>query len=111
MQPGAQGLATGGRQRWSLYPNLPTFQEAGLTDFTATSWAAVGAPPGLPVAIVDKLNKAYTEAMLEPDARSRVEAAGFVVRAGKSEVFANDVRQEMARLRPVIDAANIKMDQ
>ncbi len=49
-----KALAIASRQRSTLLPDVPTFNEAGLK-FEARSWFALAAPAGTPRAIVDKI--------------------------------------------------------
>lgn len=51
-------LAYGGRARHEYIPNVPTFEEVGLSDFPARSWFAVLAPKGVPSSISERLSAA-----------------------------------------------------
>lgn len=103
-------LATSGSRRWHEFPNLPTMSEAGLTGFVNGSWTGIVAPPGVPREMVARLNQAYTEALRTPDVKEKLEAAGWVVLAGSPEDFAALARNDMDRFRPIIKAANLKMN-
>lgn len=48
-------LAVTGPRRLPQAPDLPTFAEAGLPEFTMTVWNALAVPKGTPSAIVDRL--------------------------------------------------------
>ena len=47
-----KALAVTGDVRSSALPNVPTFKEAGVTDFDLASWNVLLAPKGTPPAIV-----------------------------------------------------------
>src|SRR4051794_2782094 len=61
MRPNAEAgqvkaLATTGKQRSPLTPDVPTVAEGGVPGYEATIWLGVMAPAGTPKEIVDKLN-------------------------------------------------------
>ena len=103
-------LATSGSRRWHEFPNAPTMSEAGLTGFVNGSWTGIVAPAGVPRDIVARLHQAYTEALKTAEVREKLEAAGWVALAGTPEEFAALARDDMERFRPIIKAANLKMN-
>jgi tripartite-type tricarboxylate transporter receptor subunit TctC len=54
-------LALAAPERSSLLPDVPTTAEAGAPGVIAGSWYAVMGPPGMPAAIVDRVNRALTD--------------------------------------------------
>jgi tripartite-type tricarboxylate transporter receptor subunit TctC len=63
----ARALATTGKTRSSVLPDVPTADEAGVPGYEATIWLGVMAPKGTPQAIVDKLNTEINIAIRQPD--------------------------------------------
>ena len=57
-----------------------------------------------------RLNQAYTEALKTVEVREKLEAAGWVILAGSPEEFAALAKDDMERFRPIIKAANLKMN-
>jgi tripartite-type tricarboxylate transporter receptor subunit TctC len=55
-----KALAYASNKRSASLPDVPTFQEAGLADFTSGSWYSLAAPANTPQAVVDKLAKAFS---------------------------------------------------
>ncbi len=51
-----KALATTGKQRSAVLPEVPTVSEAGVPGYEATLWLGLMAPKGTPPAIVNKLN-------------------------------------------------------
>jgi tripartite-type tricarboxylate transporter receptor subunit TctC len=51
-----KALATTGRTRSAVLPDVPTMSEAGIKGYEATIWLGVMAPKGTPAAIVNRLN-------------------------------------------------------
>ncbi len=103
-------LATSGSKRWHEFPNVPTMSEAGLTGFVNGSWTGIVGPAGMPREMVMRLNQAYTEALKTVEVREKLEAAGWVILAGTPEEFTALAKDDMERFRPIIKAANLKMN-
>jgi tripartite-type tricarboxylate transporter receptor subunit TctC len=70
-------LAISRIQRSSLYPDLPTMDEAGVKGFNLDAWAGLVAPAGTPAAIVKKLNTALREIIDSPDVQASFKNVGF----------------------------------
>ncbi len=62
-----RALATTGKTRSSVLPDVPTADEAGVPGYEATIWLGVMAPKGTPQAVVDKLNAEINLAIKQPD--------------------------------------------
>src|SRR4051794_881147 len=60
-------LATTGKSRSTVLPNVPTADEAGVPGYEATIWLGLMAPAGTPKPIIDKLNAAVNAAIKRPD--------------------------------------------
>ena len=103
-------LATSGSKRWHEFPNVPTMSEAGLTGFVNGSWTGIVGPAGMPREMVLRLTQAYTEALKTVEVREKLEGAGWVILAGSPEEFIALARDDMERFRPIIKAANLKMN-
>jgi len=104
------GLGVGGAKRWSLLPKLPTIQEAGLSGFVNSAWSGVVAPAGVPDGVVATLSQAFTEALGVPELRAKLESAGWIVRPGTAQEATALIRADTELYRPVVKAANIKID-
>ena len=62
-----RALATTGKARSSVMPNIPTVIEAGVPGYEATIWLGLMAPAGTPKPIIDKLNASVNAAVKRPD--------------------------------------------
>jgi tripartite-type tricarboxylate transporter receptor subunit TctC len=62
-----RALATTGKARSSVLPDVPTAEEAGLSGYEATIWLGLMAPAGTPKPIIDKLNAAINVAIMRPE--------------------------------------------
>jgi tripartite-type tricarboxylate transporter receptor subunit TctC len=62
-----RALATTGKTRSTVLPDVPTADAAGVKGYEATGWLGLMAPKGTPQPIVDKLNAAVNEAIQRPE--------------------------------------------
>ena len=74
-------LATTGPTRLKSLPDLPTFEEQGVTGLTQESFCGVFAPAGTSPAIVQRLNEVFNKAMALPEVQQRITALGLDVPA------------------------------
>jgi tripartite-type tricarboxylate transporter receptor subunit TctC len=91
-----------------LLKDIPTLQQMGLKGFDLTIWHGLYAPKGTPPAVLAQLNTALKLALKDPDFIKKEEELGAVIITDKrTEPAAHKafVAAEMAKLKPVIDAA------
>lgn len=70
-------LAVVGDQRSALAPDVPTLHESGIRGVSVVPWSAVFAPAGTPSPVVDRLSKALTSALRNPDTVRQLGAQGI----------------------------------
>ena len=104
------GIAVSGGQRWSVFPNLPSFQETGLNGFAASAWQGIVGPVGIPAEAVSRINRVVGTALQDAAVRKRLDELGLSVGASTPEEFTVFIRRELEVWGPVVRAANIKMD-
>jgi len=89
-------------------PQIPTIAESGVPGFDVTAWYGVSAPAKTPRAIVDRLNRAFVEAIKSPDVRERVIGAGAEPAGSTPEQYASFIQDELTKWTKVIKEAGIK---
>jgi tripartite-type tricarboxylate transporter receptor subunit TctC len=62
-----KALATTGKVRSTVLPDVPTVAEAGVPGYEATIWLGLMAPVGTPKPIIDKLNAEVNKILARPD--------------------------------------------
>ncbi|WP_341907793.1 tripartite tricarboxylate transporter substrate binding protein [Polaromonas sp. YR568] len=105
-----KALATTGRQRSEVLPNVPTANEAGLPGYEATIWLGLMAPTGTPKAVVDKLNDAVSKIASQPEVKQAWGRQGAVPMVMTPEAFDKYAREDINKWARVIKSANIKVD-
>ena len=63
-------------QRNPATPNVPTAAEGGLQNFEVSTWYAIFAVKGTPQPIVEVLNRALGESLLDPTVQTTLRALG-----------------------------------
>jgi tripartite-type tricarboxylate transporter receptor subunit TctC len=97
-------------KRSPLLPDVPTLAEAGIKDAEAIVWFGMSGPPGLPRAIVDKLNVEVNKTLGLADVKQRLDQLGLEVAGGKPEAFDAFVRKEAAKVSRLIKSGLIKVE-
>ena len=105
-----RGLAITGKRRWPDLPDVPTFAEAGLTDYDSSSWYGIHAPAGTPRPIVMKLHGELVRIVNLPDIRERLALMSAEPVGNTPEQFDAFVKSEIAKWGKVIRALDIKVD-
>jgi tripartite-type tricarboxylate transporter receptor subunit TctC len=105
-----KALATTGRARSTVLPEVPTVSEAGVAGYEATIWLGLMAPKGTPKDIVDKLHAAVNQALRQPEVRQAWAKQGAVPLILSTSEFDKYLHDDIQKWGAVIKAANIKVD-
>lgn len=103
-------IAVSSRTRSPSLPNTPTFIEAGVPDFEASSWVGILAPAGTPRPVIDRLNKELNALLASPEVVERLAKLGIVATPGTPEQFGEQMKADLAKYGPVVKAAGIKTE-
>ena len=101
-------LAISRIQRSSLYPDLPTLDEAGVKGFNLDAWAGLVAPAGTPAAVVQKLNTALREIIDSPDVQTRFKNVGFEGFSSTPEELGAFIKVQLGVWEKMVKDADIK---
>jgi tripartite-type tricarboxylate transporter receptor subunit TctC len=102
-------LAITTAQRSALMPGIPTLKEAGI-DVEADAWNGLIAPAKTPARIVAAVHAAVVEALNSPEIREKFAAQIMEPLPTTPEEFRARIDADIARWKPVIAAANIKIN-
>jgi tripartite-type tricarboxylate transporter receptor subunit TctC len=97
-----RALATTGKTRSSVLPDVPTAQEAGVPGYEATIWLGLMAPAGTPKPIVDKVNAAVNEVIKRPDIVKLWSDQGAVPMSMTPEEFDKYLRGDIVKWAEVV---------
>jgi len=99
-------IAVSTKQRFSMMPDIPTFDELGLKDFEITAWFGVVAPGGTPREIVAKLNAAVVAALEDPEVARRIRNVGMEPVPTTPEELAAYIGSEIKKAEKVAGPPN-----
>ena len=103
-------IAVTSRKRDGALPDVPTFIEAGVSDFEATSWVAILAPAKTPRPIVEKLNRELNAVLTDPAIVEALAKLGIVATPGTPEALADQIRNDLDKYGKVVKAAGVKAE-
>jgi tripartite-type tricarboxylate transporter receptor subunit TctC len=105
-----KAIATTGKTRSDVLPDVPTLSESGVPGYEATIWLGIMAPKGTPKAVVDKLNEAVSKISSQADVKATWAKQGAVPMVMSPEAFEKYTRDDVAKWAKVIKTAGIKAE-
>lgn len=105
-----RALAVSTATRSRVLPEVPTIHEAGVPGFDVAAWYGIFAAAGTPAPIVQRLNAEFIKAMRVPEARERIEAAGYQIVGSTPAQLDAFVKSEIARWAKVIRDSGAKVE-
>jgi tripartite-type tricarboxylate transporter receptor subunit TctC len=102
-----RAVAIGSLKRFPAIPQVPTFDEAGVKGYEATTWFGLLAPAKTPKDIVARLNVEVDKILKSAELKERFLNDGLESKGGPPEAFAKFTRTEIDKYAKVIKAANV----
>lgn len=102
-------LAITTAKRSALLPGVPTLKESGI-DVEADAWMGLIAPAGIPDAMVARINQLVGAAITSPAIREKLAVQLMEPIPDTPSEFRARIKADIARWKPVIEAANIKIN-
>ncbi len=103
-----KALATTGKTRSPLFPDLPTAEESGLPGYEAVGWFGLLAPAHTPDEIVQKLNAASVEILKSDDVRERLAKLGAEPHPMSPAEYGTFINADLKKWIAVMQAAEAK---
>jgi len=104
-----RALATTGKTRGALTPDIPTLAEAGVPGYEATIWLGMLAPKGTPQAIVDKLNAEIRRIVAKPAVKEAWQKQGASPLVMTPVEFDAYLRQDIKKWADVVKRSGAKV--
>jgi tripartite-type tricarboxylate transporter receptor subunit TctC len=105
-----RAIATTGKTRSAITPNVPTLNEAGVPGYDAVIWIGMMAPAGTPKAIVDMLNANIQKIANSPDVKEAWAKQGAVPMHMSPEEFGKFMEQDIQKWARVVKLSGAKVD-
>ena len=107
-----RALAISAGSRSPLYPEVPTFAEAGFPEAVLVSWYVFVAPRATPPAIVRQINAEINEVLKLPEVRERLlKLGGEVARPMAPAEIDQLIKADYEKFSVLIKRGNITVDQ
>ena len=101
-------LAITSARRSRLFPEIPTFAEAGLPGLVAENWWGAFLPAGTPKAIVDNYHTALVKIMADPDLKEKFAGLGVEAQASTQDEFRAFLKEEISKYAKLVAENGIK---
>ena len=105
-----RALAVTRIKRSSLFPELPTMDEAGIKGFNLDAWAGLVAPAGTPPEVVAKLNSALRKIIDSPEVQAKFKNVGFEGFSSTPDEFGDFIKVQLGVWGKMVKDANIQAD-
>ena len=102
------GIGVSTATRYTLMPQVPTFEEQGLKPLDFTIWYALMGPARLPADVVAKIHADVQKVLAEPAVRENLSNAGVEPLSGNAADLTKLIRVDLARYAALARSANIK---
>jgi tripartite-type tricarboxylate transporter receptor subunit TctC len=106
----AKAIATTGKTRSAVLPDVPTVHESGVPNYEATIWLGLMAPKGTPADVVNRLNAAVSKIVGQAEVQQAWARQGAVPLVMNPQAFDKYIQDDIQKWAKVIRTANIKAD-
>jgi tripartite-type tricarboxylate transporter receptor subunit TctC len=103
-----RALVTTLPRRSHLLPDVPTIAEAGMPQFSITSWAGLFGPAKMPREVTARLNREFVAAMGRADVQAAMEKQAFALSPSSPERLADLVKEQLDSYRSTLRAAGVE---
>ena len=105
----ALGVTTS--ERSQVLPDVPTVAEQGLAGFDVSVFFGLVVPTGTPKDVIDKLNRAFADALKQPEVRKTLLAQGLEFAPSTApEQLAGFIQSEVVKWRSVVQKSGAEID-
>jgi len=98
-------LATTGAKRSKFLPDVPTMAESGFADIQLSPWLGFFAPARTPADVVKRLSNGINDAVQSGDTQQNLIKFGMESAVATPIGFAEIVRQDIEKWRPIVKAS------
>jgi tripartite-type tricarboxylate transporter receptor subunit TctC len=105
-----KALATTGKARSGVLPDVPTMAEAGVPGYEATIWLGLMAPRGTPAAVVAKLNAEVGKVTANAEVRRAWAAQGTTAMTMGVDEFTRYMNDDIAKWARIVKFSGAKAE-
>jgi tripartite-type tricarboxylate transporter receptor subunit TctC len=105
-----KALATSGRERSAILPEVPTVAESGVPGYEAVIWLGLMAPAKTPPAVLRKLNAEVAKIVNQAEVQKEWAAQGATGMSQSVEEFDRYLRADIEKWAQIVRKAGIKAE-
>lgn len=105
-----KAIGVAAAKRSTVFPEIPTLAEQGLSGVEANAWIGVVAPAKTPAPLLAKISREVVWALREPSTVETLKKMMMEVVGSTPEELAKYMQDELARWKPIIEANKISAD-
>ncbi|HKU87814.1 MAG TPA: tripartite tricarboxylate transporter substrate binding protein [Casimicrobiaceae bacterium] len=106
-----RALATSGKTRSTVMPDVPTLSEAGVPGYDAVIWLGLIAPKGTPPEIVTRLNAEITKIASRPDVQADWAKQGAVAMTMTPAAFERYLADDIVKWERIVKLSGARPDR
>ena len=106
-----RALATTGKTRSTVLPDVPTVSEAGVPGYEAIIWLGLMAPKNTPRPIVNRLNAEIAKIIAHPEVREAWAKQGAIPMTMSPEEFGQYMNNDIIKWARIVKISGAKADQ
>lgn len=106
-----KALATSGKVRSTVMPDVPTLDEAGVPGYESVIWLGIMAPVNTPRAVVNKLNAEITKAVSRADVKADWAKQGATPMQMTPDAFAKYVKEDIDKWAHIVKVSGAKFEE
>jgi tripartite-type tricarboxylate transporter receptor subunit TctC len=103
-------LSVAEKERVSIAPEIPTFEEQGVHGMEMGIWNGLLAPAGTPRAVIERYNSALNDILRSPEISGKLTKQAMNVVGGPPERFGDLIKTELVKWRKVVQEAKISAE-
>jgi tripartite-type tricarboxylate transporter receptor subunit TctC len=103
-------LATTGKERSTLLPDVPTIAETALPNYEIATWVGVMAPIGTPRTVVERLNSEINRVISKPDVMAAWAKQGAMPMVMPSDQFERYLKAEIEKWADVVKRSGARVE-
>jgi tripartite-type tricarboxylate transporter receptor subunit TctC len=106
-----RALATSGKVRSAVMPDVPTLTEAGVPGYEAVIWLGLMAPKKTPPAIVNRLNAEVTKIVSRSDTKAEWAKQGATAMQMSPDAFGKFLADDIVKWERVVKVSGARVDR
>jgi len=105
-----KAIATTGKNRSSVTPDVPTVAESGVPGYEAPIWLGLMAPAATPKPVIEKLNAEVVKVLQSPDIKENWAKQGAAPMPMQPDEFERFLRADIEKWGKLVKATGMKVD-